>query len=109
MAELAPGGRIVGFVEKPAQAVPGRLANSGVCLFEPLVLTIVRRGQVADFGSDVIPALVARGLPVYGEFSRGYILDIGSAERYAEAQADFASGRFISPLDGSDLLTRKAC
>ena len=109
MAEVTPSGRVVAFVEKPAQAMPGRLANSGVCMFEPLVLTFVRRGQVADFGNDVIPALVARGLPVYGELGRGYILDIGSPERYADAQADFASGRFISPLDGSDLLTRKAC
>lgn len=99
VAELAPDLRVVGFVEKPTHAVPGGLASAGVCVFEPDVLGYVPAGRACDFGTDVIPELITRGLPVYGYVGRGYILDVGSAVRYAQAEADFREGRFVSPLD----------
>lgn len=99
VVELAADDRIVDFVEKPAHALPGHLANAGVGVFEPDVLNFVPHGRSFDFGHDVIPMLVARGLPVFGHVGDGYILDIGSPERYAQARADAHAGVFVSPLE----------
>jgi NDP-sugar pyrophosphorylase family protein len=86
--------RITHFVEKPATQIPGGLANSGVCLFEPQVLDFVPPGRPYDFAADVLPRLLQLGLPVYGDRTYDYVLDIGSVHRYAQAEADFESGRF---------------
>jgi NDP-sugar pyrophosphorylase family protein len=95
MAAQAADGRITAFIEKPSRAVPGRLANAGICLFEPDVLRLVPRGRPYDFASDVLPQLLRQGLPVYGDRADGYVLDIGSMQRYAQAQADYKAGRFV--------------
>jgi NDP-sugar pyrophosphorylase family protein len=99
VVELMPDGRIVSFIEKPPYAAPGALANAGVCLFEPQILASIQRGEVCDFGLDVLPALVGGQAPVYGYVAHEYILDIGSPERYAQAKTDFDTGKFASPLD----------
>jgi NDP-sugar pyrophosphorylase family protein len=84
-------GRIKRFVEKPDPgAVNGNLANAGIYVLEPEVLDIVERDQPADFGRDVFPTLLTRGAPMYGFCLDGYILDIGSPSRYAQAVCDAA-------------------
>lgn len=69
IAELAAGGRIVRFVEKPA---PGQefshWVNAGFYAASPELLSLLPPG-VSDFGRDVIPRLLAEGLAV-----RGYCL-----------------------------------
>jgi NDP-sugar pyrophosphorylase family protein len=95
MAERDADGRIRAFIEKPPRAVPGRLANAGICMFQPSVLPLIPRGRPYDFAADVIPQLLRLGLPVYGDRAKGYVLDIGSLERYDQAQADFDTGQFI--------------
>jgi len=95
MAARDSSGRITTFIEKPTRAVPGRLANAGICLFEPEVLRLVPRGRPFDFAADVLPQLLSQRLPVYGDLAEGYVLDIGSMERYIQAQTDFEAGRFV--------------
>jgi NDP-sugar pyrophosphorylase family protein len=94
MAAQDGDGRITEFVEKPAKPVPGWLANAGICLFEPDVLRLVPPGRPYDLAAELLPQLLRRRLPVYGDRADGYVLDIGSHERYAQARADFAAGRF---------------
>jgi len=99
IVDVAEDGRVLGFVEKPAPGdEPGNLANAGIYVLEPSVLEYVPEGQSCDFGRDVFPALLAAGLPMYAYRLPGYVQDIGSPERYAEAQEDARSGRFRSPL-----------
>jgi NDP-sugar pyrophosphorylase family protein len=95
IVELDEDDRIVRFVEKPRPGeAEGNLANAGVYVLEPRALEILEDGATADFGRDVFPRLLERGEHLCGVQSGAYVLDIGSQERYAQAQLDVASGRF---------------
>lgn len=90
LVEVEPSGRVVRFVEKPpAHEVFTDLANSGILVCEPSLLEYIPAGQVYDFGIDLLPYLLALGLPVYGyEIStHEYLIDIGTPAGYAQAQA----------------------
>jgi NDP-sugar pyrophosphorylase family protein len=87
--------RLVGFVEKPhIDDVPSNLANAGLYVLYPAILDLVRPGATSDFGTDVFPAALNRRLVLNGTCPPGYLLDIGSPERYAQAEADLLGGRF---------------
>lgn len=88
MVEVDASGRLRHFVEKPAAWDGENHANAGVYVCEPEVVTRIPAG-VSDFGSDIIPALIRAGMPVYGWPVRGYILDIGTPEAYARAQQEW--------------------
>jgi len=90
MVEVDARGRVRRFVEKPPAWEGGDLANAGVYVCEPAVLGAIPAG-FSDFGHDVIPAMLAKGAPVYGRLARGYLLDIGAPEAYAQAQRDWES------------------
>jgi mannose-1-phosphate guanylyltransferase len=95
IVELDADGWVQRFVEKPPPgAITGNLANAGIYVLEPEILRYIAPGQPADFGADVFPRLLGLGLPVQGERADGYVLDIGSPTRYAQAQVDFQLGRF---------------
>lgn len=67
IAELDRRGAIVRFVEKPA---PGEIfshwVSAGIFVVEPAVLELLVDGQRADFGHDLIPAMLAGGLALCG-------------------------------------------
>jgi mannose-1-phosphate guanylyltransferase len=97
IVELDEDDRIVRFVEKPSPGeAEGNLANAGIFMLEPRVLDLIDEDTPADFGFDVFPRLLARGDILCGFRSDAYVLDIGSPERYAQAQEDLASGRFTA-------------
>jgi NDP-sugar pyrophosphorylase family protein len=87
-------GRVTRFVEKPPpDAVFSRLANAGIFFMEPDVTDALTpppgardpQATPLDIGHDLLPALLASGAPVYATPLRGFLLDIGSPERYREA------------------------
>ncbi|MEO6593322.1 MAG: glucose-1-phosphate adenylyltransferase [Planctomycetota bacterium] len=109
--QIAPDGRVTGFVEKPkknAPEIPGDpghcLASMGIYVFETEEL--VRRlkednampeGQGGDFGIHVIPRMIDN-VPVYAHFFRGldeekdpYWRDVGTIEAYFDANMDLCS------------------
>lgn len=95
MVELSADQRITRFVEKPArEAVSGNLANAGIYVVEPHILTLIPHGKPTDFGGDVFPIALERGFGLYGANLPGYLLDIGSPERFAQAESDLRTGRF---------------
>jgi NDP-sugar pyrophosphorylase family protein len=95
-------GRVTSFVEKPPASLDlGRLANAGIYVVEPTVLELIPSGQPFDFGHDVFPLMLKRGLSIHGRPAEGYVLDIGSPERYHQAEDDYRAGRFRSPADPS--------
>ena len=97
IVETAADGRVVRFVEKPAFDM-GNLANAGVYVLEPSVLDLVPPGGAYDFGHDLFPDLLAQGRRMFARLGSGYILDIGSMERYEQAQADYAAGLIRRPV-----------
>ncbi len=100
IVQLAADGRITRFVEKPSREEAfSNLANAGIYIVQPRVLDFIPVDRPFDFGHDLFPLLMRHGLPVYGHELAAYVLDIGSPERYAQAQLDVASGRFRSPSE----------
>jgi NDP-sugar pyrophosphorylase family protein len=98
MVATRADGRVTQFVEKPAPGLAsGMLANAGIYVLEPAALRYIPDGPTYDFGQDLFPDLLARGLPVYACPAAGYVLDIGSLDRYAQAEADVVHGRYVPP------------
>jgi NDP-sugar pyrophosphorylase family protein len=86
-------GRVGRFVEKPdRKEISTNLINAGIYVLEPAVLDVIPAGEFCDFGKNVFPELLARGAALYAMKPKAYIQDIGTPERLAKAQADFANG-----------------
>ena len=85
-------GKITRFVEKPQpDEVFTDLANTGVLILEPSVLQQIPAEAFCDFGMHLLPELLKRGVSMYGWVTpeSAYVLDIGSPEKYAQAQLDW--------------------
>ncbi|HWE37750.1 MAG TPA: HAD-IIIA family hydrolase [Isosphaeraceae bacterium] len=93
IAELDDAGRVVSFVEKPAEP-RGDLANAGVYVLDASAYREVAALGAFDLGFDVLPRFVGR---MRGWAWGGYHRDIGTPEALAAARADFptvlAAGR----------------
>jgi glucose-1-phosphate adenylyltransferase len=79
--EVSPDGRIIGFEEKPAapKCIPGTkdcMASMGIYIFENDALHTWLDNDFVDFGKDIIPAMVAKGEPVFAfDFSTQNIIE----------------------------------
>ena len=111
--DVDAAGRIVAFVEKPAQppTMPGRpersLASMGIYVFdaaylyEQLQLDMADPNSSHDFGKDIIPKVVAAGLAVaqpFGDSCVGalpgqepYWRDVGTLDAYWAANIDLTA------------------
>ena len=93
VVETDAAGKVLRFREKPdRKEISTNLINSGIYLLEPAVLDTIPAGQFCDFGKDVFPKLLAAGTPLYAMKPKAYIHDIGTPERWAQAQRDFENG-----------------
>jgi mannose-1-phosphate guanylyltransferase len=88
-----PSGRITRFQEKPSvqEAVSTKI-NTGIYIFEPSVLDHIPSGRMFDIGSDLFPALIAAGAPMYGVELPFQWVDIGSIPDYWRASRLAVSG-----------------
>jgi mannose-1-phosphate guanylyltransferase len=93
VVETEANGRVRRFVEKPdRKQVSTNLISAGIFVVEPAVLEEIPAGQFCDFGKEVFPRLLAKGLPVYAMKPDAYIQDVGTPERLAKAQKDYKEG-----------------
>lgn len=91
MVRTNSNGRVTEFVEKPARGTAvGNLANGGVYLLEPGVLRHIPDQTFSDFGHDIFPEMIRSWLPVFGYAlpKTAYLIDIGTSEKYAQANRD---------------------
>ncbi|MGC8582535.1 MAG: sugar phosphate nucleotidyltransferase [Thermoproteus sp.] len=108
--------RILKFVEKPKRRedAPSNLVNTGLYLlsedflnfFEGEVGSKLYREGLMDFGSNVIPAAIGAGLPVYGFVTKGFWFDVGSPERYLAAAQYLLGNLGPSDLASEEILPR---
>lgn len=92
--EIDADGQVESFVEKPPRGqIKSDFANAGIYVLEPEVLKLIPRDEFFDFGNDVFPLMLERGLPIYACEIEGYVQDIGTPERYAKAQEDVKIGK----------------
>jgi NDP-sugar pyrophosphorylase family protein len=95
--------RVTRFVEKPpADAVFSDLANAGVLIVDPGLLTYVPADTFYDFSNDLLPELLKRGIPIYGQaLPEGtYLIDIGTPEKYERVQSEWPTERMARALAG---------
>ena len=77
--------RVMDFIEKPfPEEVFTDLANSGVLVCEPAILSYIPPDTFYDFGHDLFPRLLAAREPPYGVplTSDEYLIDIGTLDKY---------------------------
>lgn len=97
LVELDPAGRVVAFVERPAElqfsSSSRHWVNSGMQILSRRVLSHISDGAVVDLPSDVYTRVVGEETLVGVPLS-GYRCAIDSPRRYEEAQSAVADGRF---------------
>lgn len=84
--------RVTRFVEKPPRdKIFSDFANAGVLILDQEVLEFVPKNCFYDISNDLIPDLLRRGFPVYAKPPDDfvYLLDIGSHEKYRQAQDEW--------------------
>jgi NDP-sugar pyrophosphorylase family protein len=94
IVDMDGAGRIRSFVEKPPRAeVFSDLANAGVYVMSPALVSDIPPATFFDFGHDLFPRLLQRGAAIYGYpiGPHDYLLDIGSPDKYAQAQREWAT------------------
>lgn len=88
--------RIVEFEEKPARP-KSDLASMGIYIFDKetlkkyLVEDAARRDSDHDFGKNIIPKMLADGVPVFAYPFDGYWKDVGTFESLWQANMDLLS------------------
>jgi mannose-1-phosphate guanylyltransferase/phosphomannomutase len=95
VVELDETQRVVSFIEKPSPSpVNGALISGGIYIMKTEVLDYIPEDCFCDFGFEVFPNIIQRGLPAYGYRLRDddYLLDIGNMEKYQKANEDVRNG-----------------
>ena len=85
VVEIDAAGRVIGFVEKPANPVSD-LTNAGMYALHPSVLDEIDGVPPKDIGFDLLPRLVGQARAVLVE---GYFRDIGTADAYRRAREEW--------------------
>ncbi|HEX9890702.1 MAG TPA: sugar phosphate nucleotidyltransferase [Actinomycetota bacterium] len=97
-------GRIERFLEKPGWGeVFSDTINTGIYIIEPEVLAHVPVGQEHDFAKDLFPALLDKGLPVYGYVADAYWADVGTLDAYLTVHRDILDRKVNVTIDGFEV------
>jgi mannose-1-phosphate guanylyltransferase/phosphomannomutase len=100
----AEDGTVERFLEKPTWGqVFSDTINTGIYVLEPEIFDFIPAHEVVDFSSDVFPAALAAGNPIYGFVADGYWEDVGTTEAYLKAHRDIMDERVAVEIDGFEL------
>jgi len=106
VAEIADGGRIKRFIEKPPKGTaPTNLINAGIYVLNPEILPIIPKGRKVSLEREIFPKLAEKGT-LYGYILEGLWTDIGKAEDYMEINRillDLNYDEQISKIEGVSL------
>jgi NDP-sugar pyrophosphorylase family protein len=91
-------GRVEGFIEKPPPGeAPTNLINAGVYVFEPSILERIPAGEVWSAERQLFPQLVEEEARLFALGTDAYWMDIGTPEKYLQANLDALSGAYHLP------------
>ncbi len=68
------------------------LVNAGAYIFNPVILKYLEKGEKADFGRDIFPAIYSK-TAMFGYNTSEYLKDMGTPERLKEVEQDYLDGR----------------
>ena len=86
--------RVERFLEKPSwgQVFSDRV-NTGIYVVEPEVLDLIPEDQPFDFSAELFPAMLEKGMPIYGYTTDAYWTDVGNTDAYLQAHRDVLDRR----------------
>ncbi len=94
-------GSVERFLEKPTWGqVFSDTVNTGIFVLDPQVFDFIPAGRPVDFSSEVFPALLAAGKPIFGAVVDGYWEDVGTLEAYVRAHKDALDGKVAIDIPG---------
>jgi NDP-sugar pyrophosphorylase family protein len=97
LVETEADGRVRRFLEKPKpEEITCNTINAGIYVLEPRLLDYIPAGDKFSFEYQLFPALLANNEPFYAYTMSGYWLDIGTPQRYLQANDDLINGRIKS-------------
>ncbi|HEY4376658.1 MAG TPA: sugar phosphate nucleotidyltransferase, partial [Acidimicrobiales bacterium] len=97
-------GSIERFLEKPTWGqVFSDTINTGIFVLEPEIFDFIAPDRAVDFSSEVFPALLDAGRPLFGAVATGYWEDVGTLEAYVSAHKDVMDGRVTVGVPGFEL------
>lgn len=94
VAQLDKDSNITNFIEKPKDNAYGNLINAGIYVIHKNVIKEMPKDQYLMFETDVFPKYVANK-KLKGYTDDFYWLDIGTHERYEQANMDVLENKFI--------------
>lgn len=90
------GGRIVGFSEKPSwRDTFSDLVSTGIYVLDRSLLDSVPEGVSFDFGRDLFPLLLRKGIELCGEVMSGHWWDIGTPQSYYRCCMALSDGETV--------------
>jgi len=91
--------RITNFLEKPNCAeVNTKNINAGVYVFDKRILSYIPRGKNYSLERGVFPNILEKGEKVMAYITDSYWIDIGTVEKYMQANFDILEKRFKVPI-----------
>jgi mannose-1-phosphate guanylyltransferase len=92
LVQTEADGRVLAFREKPEDLVPGDI-NAGTYLIDPAVLAPWVADREISIEREIFPGVIEAGHPVYGWVTDAYWMDLGTPEKYLQANADLLAGK----------------
>ncbi len=97
-------GSIERFLEKPGWGqVFSDTINTGIYVLEPEIFERIPEHQAVDFSSEVFPAVLEAGQPLFGYVADGYWEDVGTTAAYLSAHQDILDGKVAVDIGGFEL------
>ena len=97
-------GSIERFLEKPTWGeVFSDTVNTGIYVLEPGVFEFIAAEQSVDFSADVFPAVLEKGLPLFGHVVDGYWEDVGTLEAYHAVHREILDGHVGIEIPGFEV------
>jgi mannose-1-phosphate guanylyltransferase len=88
------GGKVLGFIEKPPPGeAPTNMINAGVYVLEPSIMESIPAGRRYNAERELFPELASNG-SLFALPTDAYWMDIGTPEKYLQANLDALAGRF---------------
>lgn len=104
LVETDKKGRILSFIEKPSwDEVTCNTVNAGIYVFERKAVNMIPPGINFSVERGLFPSLLNQKYPIYGFVNKGYWLDIGTIDKYLQANADLLSGNMGFKPEGRKL------
>jgi mannose-1-phosphate guanylyltransferase len=101
-------GEITEFLEKPeADQIDTDEINAGAYLLERSVLDRIEPDRAVSIEREIFPQLIGDGL--YGIRLEGYWIDIGTPERFLEANWDILEGRVETSVEVENPMVAPGC